>query len=137
MICRKNPSFLIFRGWVIVLKWLEFIKEYDYDKEFEDNTHESSSESYTDETSHEAESLDSQNLFLVGRVSRFGRAVKISSRFLSWKHYWWVQLAELCKFAFVHILFDIFHFMVWTLHSVSLSIYSFATVQILFRISNS
>ena len=57
MICRKNPSFLIFRGWVIVLKWLEFIKEYDYDKEFEDNTHESSSKSDTDETSHEAESF--------------------------------------------------------------------------------
>ena len=34
--------------------------------------------------------LDSQNLFLVGRGSRFGRAVRISSRFLSWKHYWWV-----------------------------------------------
>ena len=53
------------------------------DEEFKDNTHESSSESDTDETSHEAESLDSQNLFLVGRVSRFGRAVRISSRFLS------------------------------------------------------
>ena len=53
------------------------------DEEFEDNTHESSSESDIDETSHEAESLDSQNLFLVSRVSRFGRAVRISSRFLS------------------------------------------------------
>ena len=53
------------------------------DEEFEDNTRESSSESDTDETIHEAESLDSQNLFPVGRVSRFGRAVRISSRFLS------------------------------------------------------
>ena len=66
---------MIFRGWVIVLKWLEFIKEYDYDKEFEDNTHESSSESVIDETSYEAESLDSQNLSLFGRVTRFGRRV--------------------------------------------------------------
>ena len=53
------------------------------DEEFEDNTHESSSEGDIDDTSHEAESLDSQNLFLVGRVSRFGRAVRLSSRFLS------------------------------------------------------
>ena len=53
------------------------------DDGFEDNAYESSSESDTDGTSKEAESLDSQNLFPVGRVSRFGRAVKISSRFLS------------------------------------------------------
>ena len=47
------------------------------DEEFEDNTHESSSECVIDETSYEAESLDSQNLSLVGRVTRFGRAVRL------------------------------------------------------------
>ena len=46
-------------------------KEYDYDKEFEDNTHESSSKSDTDETSHEAESLDSSKDGLLKPISRW------------------------------------------------------------------
>ena len=53
------------------------------DDEFDDNIYKNLSESDTNETNQEVESLDFQNLFLFGRVSRFGGAVKISSRFLS------------------------------------------------------
>ena len=71
-------------------KITEEVEEYESsDDEIEDRLSCSSEDSCSDselpipDAAQLAESINSQNLFLVGRVSRFGRAVRLNSRFIT------------------------------------------------------
>ena len=68
----------------------EEVEEYESsDDEIEDRLSCNSDDSGSDSdlpipnAAQQAESTNSQNLFLIGRVSRFGRAVRLNSRFIT------------------------------------------------------